>query len=135
LIVRYPRLFPKGAVNDDLVLNIDLAPTYLDLAGLPVHRGMHGASWKSLARGERPADWRTSFLCYYRKDLGDTPTCHGVRTVDAKLIVYPRHPEWTEVYDLKADPYELERLPADGPLANRLREELDRRMEAVGFHW
>jgi arylsulfatase A-like enzyme len=135
LIVRYPRLFPKGAVNDDLVLNIDLAPTYLDLAGLPVHRGMHGASWKSLARGERPADWRTSFLCYYRKDLGDTPTCHGVRTADAKLIVYPRHPEWTEVYDLKADPYELERLPADGPLANRLREDLDRRMEAVGFHW
>lgn len=135
LVVRYPRLFPKGAVNDDLVLNIDLAPTFLDLAGLPVHSGMHGASWKSLARGERPSDWRTSFLCYYRKDLGDTPTCHGVRTADAKLIVYPRHPEWTEVYDLKADPYELERLPADGPLANRLREELDRRMGAVGFHW
>ena len=135
LIVRYPRLFPKGVVNDDLVLNIDLAPTYLDLAGLPARRGMHGASWKSLARGERPADWRTSFLCYYRKELGDTPTCHGVRTADAKLIVYPRHPEWTEVYDLKADPYELERLPADGPLANRLHEELDRRMEAVGFHW
>jgi arylsulfatase A-like enzyme len=94
---------------------------------------MHGASWKALARGERPADWRTSFLCYYRKELGDTPTCQGVRTADAKLIVYPNHPEWTEVYDLAADPYELERLPADGPLATRLRAELDRQAEAVGF--
>lgn len=133
LIVRYPRLFPKGEAKDDLVLNIDLAPTYLDLAGLPPHPGMHGASWKALARGERPADWRTSFLCYYRKELGDTPTCQGVRTADAKLIVYPNHPEWTEVYDLAADPYELERLPADGPLATRLRAELDRQAEAVGF--
>lgn len=33
-----------------------------------------------------------------------------------------------------ADPYELERLPADGPLAVRLREELGRRMQSVGFH-
>lgn len=135
MLVRYPRLFPGGEVNDDLVLNIDLAATYLDLAGLPAYAGMHGASWKGLACGKRPADWRTSFLCYYRKELGDTPTCYGVRTADAKLIVYPKHPEWTEVYDLKADPYELERLPADGPLAVRLREELDQRMQAVGFHW
>ncbi len=135
MIVRYPRLFPKGAVNDDLVLNIDLAPTYLDLAGLPAHPGMHGTSWKGPASGQRPADWRTSFLAYYRKELGDTPTCHGVRTADAKLIVYPKHPEWTEVYDLRADPYELQSLPADGPLATRLRAELDRCMQAVDFHW
>ena len=135
LIVRYPRLFARGAVIDELVLNIDLAPTYLDLAGLPAHPGMHGASWKGVASGQRPDGWRTSFLCFYRKELGDTPTCHGVRTADAKLIVYPKHPEWTEVYDLKADPYELERLPADGPLATRLRADLDHRMQSVGFHW
>jgi len=132
-IVRYPRLFPKGKLVDDMVLNVDLAPTYLDLAGLPANAGMQGVSWKDVARGHPPADWRTSFLAYYRKELGDTPTCRGVRTADAKLIVYPKHPEWTEVYDLKSDPYELDRLPPDGLLGTQLAEELVKQMKAVGF--
>jgi arylsulfatase A-like enzyme len=132
-LVRYPRLFPKGKVVDEMVLNIDLAPTFLDLAGLPAHFGMNGASWKSLALGQKPSGWRTSFLSYYRKELGDTPTCHGVRTEDAKLIVYPHKPEWNEVYDLKSDPYELNRLPADGPLAIKLKAELEKRMAEVNF--
>ncbi|MCU0750729.1 MAG: sulfatase-like hydrolase/transferase [Akkermansiaceae bacterium] len=132
-VVRYPRLFPKGKLVDQLVINQDLAPTYLDLAGLPAQAGMHGASFKELASGGKPENWRTSFLAYYRKELGDTPTCHGIRTENAKLIVYPNRPEWTEVYDLKNDPYELNRLPADGPLATSLRAELEAKMKAVGF--
>jgi arylsulfatase A-like enzyme len=132
-LVRYPRLFPNGKLIDEMVLNLDLAPTFLELAGLPAHPGMQGASFKDLARGNKPADWRTSFLSYYRKELGDTPTCHAIRTDEAKLIVYPQRPEWTEVYDLKNDPYELNRLAADGPLATRLKAELDKQMKAVDF--
>ncbi|QTN33997.1 sulfatase [Akkermansiaceae bacterium] len=132
-IVRYPRLFPKGKTVDEMVLNIDLAPTYLDLAGLPAQPAMHGRSFKALAEGETPPDWRTSFLSFYRKELGDTPTCRAIRTADAKLIVYPNRPEWNEVYDLANDPYELNRLPADGALGTRLQAELQKRMDAVGF--
>jgi arylsulfatase A-like enzyme len=132
-IIRYPRLFPKGGLVDEMVINQDLAPTFLDLAGLPAHPGMHGVSFKQMAQGKKPANWRTSFLSYYRKELGDTPTCRAIRTEDAKLIVYPGNPEWTEVYDLKNDPYELHRLPANGPLAKRLEAELERQMKAVGF--
>lgn len=132
-IVRYPRMFPKGKHIDEMVLNIDLAPTFLDLATLPAHPGMHGASFRELASGNKPAGWRTSFLAQYRKELGDTPTCHGVRTDDAKLIVYPGRPEWTEVYDLKNDPYELRNLPADGALGISLHAELEKQMSAVGF--
>ena len=95
---------------------------------------MHGVSFKELAQGNKPANWRTSFLSYYRKELGDTPTCRGIRTEDAKLIVYPKNPEWTEVYDLKDDPYELNNLPADGPLATRLKAELEKQMKVVGFN-
>lgn len=105
-IIRYPRHFPKGGLVDEMIINQDLAPTFLDLAGLPAHPGMHGVSFKPLALGNKPADWRTSFLAYYRKELGDTPTCRGIRTENAKLIVYKNKPEWTEVYDLKNDPYE-----------------------------
>jgi arylsulfatase A-like enzyme len=132
-IVRYPRLFPKGKLVDEMVINQDLAPTFLDLAGVPVPMKMQGASFKQLAQGEKPADWRKSFLSIYRKELGDTPTCHAIRTEDAKLIVYPKNPEWTEVYDLKNDPYELNRLPANGPLAKALEAELKKQMKAVGF--
>jgi arylsulfatase A-like enzyme len=132
-IVRYPRLFPKGKLVDEMIINQDLAPTFLDLAGLPAQPGMHGTSFKELARGNKPANWRTSFLSYYRKELGDTPTCRAIRTEDAKLIVYPQRPEWTEVYDLKNDPYELNRLPADGPLGTRLMAELEQQLKAVGF--
>jgi arylsulfatase A-like enzyme len=132
-IVRYPRIFPKGGLVDDMVLNIDLAPTFLDLAGLPAHPGMNGASFKELACGRKPEGWRSSFLSYYRKELGDTPTCHAIRTGTAKLIIYPNQPAWTEVYDLAKDPYELNNLPADGPLAASLKQELARQMQAVGF--
>lgn len=66
-------------------------------------------------------------------ELGDTPTCYGVRTKDAKLIVYPKHPKWTDACDLANDPYELTRLPADGPLATHLRAELAARMKDVTF--
>jgi arylsulfatase A-like enzyme len=132
-IIRYPRHFPKGKLVDEMIINQDLAPTFLDLAGLPSNPGMHGVSFKPLALGNKPAAWRTSFLAYYRKDLGDTPTCRGIRTENAKLIVYKNKPEWTEVYDLKNDPYELNSLPADGPLAKQLAIELEKQMKAVGF--
>lgn len=133
-IVRYPRLFPKGKLVDELVINQDLAPTFLDLAGLPKSPAMHGTSLKDLAQGNKPADWRTSFLAIYRKELGDTPTCHGIRTEKAKLILYPHKPEWTEVFDLTNDPYELNHLPIDGPLAKELMQELDKQMKAVNFN-
>jgi len=132
-IVRYPRLFPKGKLVDEMVLNIDLAPTWLDLAGLPAHPGMHGMSFKELAMGNKPANWRTSFLSYYRKELGDTPTCVGIRTTDAKLILYHNKPEWTEVFDLANDPYELKNLAADDAMKAKLLAELEAQAKAVNY--
>jgi arylsulfatase A-like enzyme len=132
-LVRYPRLFPKGKTVDELVINQDLAPSYLDLAGLPPQPAMHGVSFKPLALGEKPAGWRTSFLAYYHKELGDTPTCHGIRTTTHKLVRYPNVPEWTEVFDLVADPYETKNLAADATLTARLAAELDGLMKTVNY--
>jgi arylsulfatase A-like enzyme len=125
-LVRYPREFPKGLVVDEMVLNIDLAPTWLDLAGLPARPEMHGVSWKPLAAGNKPADWRQSFLAYYYKDLGDTPTCVGVRTTTAKLVHYHGKPEFTEAFDLAKDPYETRNLAKDAAFTKPLRAELNR---------
>jgi N-acetylglucosamine-6-sulfatase len=132
-IVRYPRLFPKGKLIDDMVLNIDLAPTFLDLAGLPANPKMNGVSFKELAIGNKPADWRTSFLSYYRKELGDTPTCVGVRTATSKLIYYHGKPEFTEAYDLAKDPYELHNLVNDEAFIAPLRTELIHLADQVDY--
>jgi len=133
MLARYPRLFVKGAVIDELALNIDLAPTFLDLAGVAVPKQMHGASWKQLAAGNKPANWRKSFLAHYYKELGDTPTCVGIRTTDAKLVKYLNHPEWTEAFDLKADPYETKNLASDPAFITNLEAKLAEQMKALAY--
>ena len=133
LLVRYPRLFGKGKVVDEMVLNIDLAPTFLDLADVPVPKEMQGASWKELAAGRKPAHWRQSFFAHYYKELGDVPTLYAVRTTTHKLVKYPNRPEWTEVFDLVADPYEIKNLASDAALTAKLEAELERLTKAVNY--
>ena len=65
--------------------------------------------------------------------MGDAPTAVGVRTADAKLVKYPGHPEWTEVFDLAADPYELKNLAADPAATARLSAEFDAQMKAMKY--
>ena len=135
MLVRYPRLFGKGKVVDDMVLNIDLAPTFLELAGVPAPKEMQGASWKTLAAGQKPVNWRQSFLAeyFYENGFGETPTLVGVRTANAKLVKYPGHAGWTEVFDLIADPYELKNLAGNSALTAKLTAELEAQKEAVGY--
>jgi arylsulfatase A-like enzyme len=141
MIVRYPRLFAKGRVVDEMVLNIDLAPTLLDLAGAPVPSEMQGASWKSLAAGQMPANWRKSFLAEYFYEGGvSIPTIVGVRTADAKLVTYPGHPEWTEIFDIAVDPYEVKNLAGDQSAKTssshgwtQLSAELEAQMKAMKY--
>jgi len=134
MVVRYPRLFGKGRVVDEMVLNIDLAPTFLDLAGVPVPREMQGMSWKSLAAGQKLANWRQSFLAEYFYEEGvNVPTMVGVCTVSAKFVKYPRHDEWTEAFDLAIDPYELKNLAADPAVTAKLSDELNAQVKAMKY--
>lgn len=133
MLVRYPRMFPKGQVIDEMVVNIDLAPTLLDLAGVPIPREMQGMSWKELAAGRKPAKWRESFLAEYFLELGETPTLVGVRTANTKIVKYPGHPEWTEVFDLAVDPYEIKNLAGDNAATTKLSTELDAQMKAMQY--
>ena len=133
MLVRYPRLFAKGSVRDEMVLNLDLAPTWLELAAVEVPREMQGKSWVPLLTGKNPA-WRTSFLAeYFYEGNFPTPTIVGVRTASAKLVKYPGHAEWTEVFDLAVDPYELKNLAADPTATARLAAEFDAQVKATNY--
>ncbi|MCX6953359.1 MAG: sulfatase [Verrucomicrobia bacterium] len=141
MIVRYPRAFPKGGVTDAMVLNVDLAPTLLDFAGVAVPKEMQGRSWRPLFTSAGPvagAPWRSAFFCEYFQEAGypNTPTMTAVRTTDAKLIKYTGHDDWTELFDLAADPYETKNLardPSRAALLARLNAEFDREANAVAF--
>jgi arylsulfatase A-like enzyme len=139
LIVRYPKMVAKGTTRDEMVLNIDLAPTLLELAGLPVPQEMQGKSWKRLLEStEKLSDWRSSFFYnYFLERPFGTPSVTAVRTSNAKLIKYPGHEEWTELFDLQKDPYETKNLIADPAyveLKTRLEDEYRKQSEAVDFH-
>lgn len=129
LLMKYPRLAAKGKLVDQMVLNIDLAPTLLDLAGVEVPKQMQGRSWRPLLEGKAP-EWREVYYYeYFYEKPFSSPHVQAVRTMDAKLIRYPEHPDWTEMFDLAADPYELKNLigePGKADLLRRLETEFTR---------
>ncbi len=136
LLVRYPKLGLKGKVIDQMVLNVDVAPTLLDYAGVAVPGQMHGRSWRPLFEG-KTGDWRKAFFyAYFNDDEIGVPTVLAVRTETAKLMRYPDHADWTEVFDLAKDPYETKNLandPAAGALRQSLEAELDKQKEVIDF--
>jgi arylsulfatase A-like enzyme len=113
LIVRGPGI-KSGRVPEQFVANIDLAPTFLDLAGLPVPDSMQGRSLAPLLRGESPPDWRTSVYYRYYHDPGNHHTAAhlGVRTATHKLIYYWKQDAY-EMFDLVKDPNEQHNLLFD----------------------
>lgn len=118
LIVRMPATVVPGAISDELVLNIDLAPTILDIAGVDVvDNPMQGRSLRPLLAGEA-VPWRQAFLYEYWqenefwKGPGEprTPSILALRTRTHKLVTYPDYENWTQLFDLEADPYEMRNL-------------------------
>jgi arylsulfatase A-like enzyme len=140
LLLRYPRLGVKGALVDEPVLNIDLAPTLIQYAGLSVPAQMQGRSWRPLLErkgAQPPPDWRTAFFYeYFYEHNFPVPTLFAIRTPTAKLIKYKEHADWNEVFDLAQDPYEMRNLAhiaAAAPLRAALDAEYDRQKQAAAF--
>ena len=135
VLVRWPAGIKPGTRSDALGLNIDFAPTFLELAGLPASADMQGRSLLPVLRGRAPADWRTSMYYRYYHDPGDHNTrAHlGVRTRTHKLIHFWKKDQW-ELFDLVNDPYELHNLhgePGQEALTATLKAELARLKKAV----
>jgi arylsulfatase A-like enzyme len=119
-IVRYPGRVPAGRRSEALQSLVDLAPSFLDLAGLPVPRHMTGISQRAVWTGEA-GEAREHVICEFHHQ----PTTVNLRTyVDRryKLTVYQGQ-EYGELFDLEADPGETRNL-WDDPDAAGLRAEL-----------
>ena len=135
-VMRYPKLIRANSMITEMALNIDLAPTLLDLAGAKPPSSMQGRSLLPLMTGKNTA-WRESFLYEYWVDLNPLlPRMVGVRTRDATFIRYPDVQDIPEMYDLKQDPREMRNIamdPAHAGTRKRLEAELDRLLASTGY--
>jgi arylsulfatase A-like enzyme len=130
MLIRYPRMIRPGSTRKEMILNTDLAPTFLELAGVTVPEWMQGQSLVPLLRGQEPKSWRKDWLYEYYEYPGthNVRKNRGVRTDRYKLIHYYEAPEEFELYDLQEDPGELHNLygdPRHATLAKQLRERID----------
>ena len=96
--------------------NLDIAPTLLDLAGADIPEQFEGRSFVGLADGSAdPADWREAMLYEYFWEFNfpHTPTTFAIRTNEYKLIQYHGIWDTDELYDMRADPQEMNNLIGD----------------------
>jgi N-acetylglucosamine-6-sulfatase len=123
LLMRHPALIKPGTTIAAPVLNIDIAPTLLDLAGVAIPDGTHGRSLVPLLKGETNG-WRTSFLSEYFAEAGypRIPTWQAVRTDRWKYIHYTDFDGMDELYDVKEDPHELKNRIADSDAETTLSD-------------
>ena len=124
LMVRYPKKIKAGSVSNEIVLNLDFGPTFLDFAGVPVPADMQGKSIGRILQGSTPADWRKSMYYHYYEYPGahSVKKHYGVRTRRYKLIhFYHDIDEW-ELYDLAKDPREMKDIYGDASYADIVKE-------------
>ncbi len=149
-LIRFPQMIDAGTIQDAMVLNVDFAPTFLDLAGIEVPADMQGTSFVPVLGGDTPADWQTSMYYRYwmhRDGAHNVPAHYGVRTLTHKLICYYNDPlgqagangpvdavEW-ELFDLEVDPLETTNVydrPEYRSVQSDLEAELARLQAKVG---
>ncbi len=123
-----PELIKPGTVVPQMVQNIDVAPTVLDLAGIQAPPYMDGRSFVHLLTGSS-TDWRdeASYEYYWEWNFPQTPTTFGVRTEKWKYIFY--HGMWAteELYDMQNDQEEMNNLidrPELQETVNQLKDKL-----------
>lgn len=130
LMIRYPRRIQSGTTSDQMVLNLDITPTLLDLAGIPIPAAFQGKSVMPLAERES-IPWRKDWLYeYYEYPAAEkVPPCRGVRTERYAYIHYFTQDAY-ELYDLQIDPDEMHNLYGD-PQYAELTRKLATRLEEL----
>lgn len=112
-----PGLVQPGTVIPQIIMNIDIAPTFLEMAGIARPANMQGASFGNLLRG-KDTHWRDKvfYEYYWEASFPQTPTIFAIRTDRYKYIY--NHGVWdiNELYDLQQDPYEMNNLIRDTSL-------------------
>ena len=125
LVVYDPRIkeADRGRVLKQMALNVDFAPTILELAGVPVPKLLQGRSLCPLLKGQAPADWRTDFFYDHLAEYPTIPKSEGVRTARYTYVRwFEQKPVVEELYDHEADFDEIQNLATDPKHADLLAQ-------------
>ena len=128
-VIRYPGVIKSGTIVNDIISNIDFAPTLLDMAGVNVPENIQGKSFFQNLKENTSKDWRQSmYYHYYEYPYYHRVQPHyGIRDQRYKLIHFYYNIDVWEFYDLRNDPSEINNLidnPSHASLINRLKTEL-----------
>ncbi len=113
----------RGTVVDPVALNVDLAPTLLELAGAKSPTLYQGRSLLPVMHGETPVDWRTDFLFEHLFERHNIPKSEGVRNERWTYIRwFEQQPVVEELYDHQTDFEQTRNLIKDERYAKVLAE-------------
>ncbi len=134
-MVRYPKNIKAGSENEDIISNVDFAPTLLELAGISTTQKMHGKSFAPILKGKTPTDWKQAMYYHYY----EFPYWHhvqphyGIRTQKYTLAHFYYNIDVWELYDLEKDPTQMNNIindPQYATIISNLKVELKALMKA-----
>jgi N-acetylglucosamine-6-sulfatase len=115
MLVWAPGMIKPRTVIDNVIMNVDLAPTFLALAGMARPATMQGYSFTALLKDSNtkwPRD-KVFYEYYWEAAFPQTPTTFAVRSGRYKYIYYNGVWDVNELFDLQNDPYEMNNLIRD----------------------
>ena len=145
LVMHLPKGLERRGIIDEMVQNIDYAPTFLELAGVPVPADIQGVSLVPLLKGKAASKqdkqkikhWRDAIYYHYYEYPAehDVRRHYGIRTDRYKLIHFYGHDvnSW-ELFDLKNDPHEMHNLYGQ-PGMERLQRDMHHRLELLQIQY
>lgn len=132
-VIRWPGVVPPGSRPEQLIQNIDYAPTFLQMAGLDAPAELQGRSLMPLLQNPQ-AVWRKSlYYAYYELGEHAVPQHFGARTDRYKLIHFPVSGEWN-LFDLQEDPQELKSVH-DSPAYRDVLAEMTAEFHRLRAHY
>lgn len=132
LLVWAPGMIKPNSVIEQVVMNVDLAPTFLELAGIKKPGQMQGYSFTQLLKGS-PGAWKRDkvfYEYYWESAFPQTPTTFAVRSDRYKYIYYNGVWDTNELFDLENDPYEMNNLVNDSSF-----RKIGLELKAELFNW
>jgi arylsulfatase A-like enzyme len=132
LLIQWPGVTKPGSINEDMVSNIDLAETFLEMAGVKIPSDMQGRSMVSVLRGKTPANWRKEHYYHYYEYPGShmVKRHYGMSTKRYKLIHYYYDIDEWELYDIQSDPLEMNNVYNDPAYAS-VKADLHKRLNKL----
>lgn len=123
-MVKYPERIKTGSVNEDIITNIDFAPTLLELAGIKTTQKMQGTSFVPVLEGNTPKDWQDAmYYHYYEFPFWHHVQPHyGIRTQKYTLAHFYYNIDVWELYDLEKDPNQMNNIYNDPNYTSTITE-------------